>query len=920
MLPSGTITFLFTDIEGSTRLWEQHPDKMRKALTVHETILREEIARHNGYVFKTVGDGFFAVFGDALSAAAAASAAQKRLMGTSWEMPGGLRVRIALHTGTAQLQEGDYFGPALNRVARILSAGHGGQILVSESTRTLVERDLPQGSSLRDHGLHRLKDLARPEHIFQLVTPELPDAFPQLRSLDAFPNNLPRQLTSFVGRERELKEVRELLSAAALLTLTGSGGSGKTRLGLQVGAELVETFRDGVWLVELDVLSDESMVPRAIASAVGVHEELSFMARPLTDVLVDSLHEKSLLLILDNCEHVLSASAETATLLLRSCPDVRILATSQERLGVAGERVYQVSSLSFPGPQQPPTPERLAQYEAVRLFTERAVLSQPRFTITEANAPAVAQVVQQLEGIPLAIELAAARVKVMSVDQIAARLNERFRLLTGGGRTEMPRHQTLRAALDWSYDLLSESEKGLLRRLSVFAGGFDFEAAEAVCGDPDVDVLDLLARLVEKSLVIFDEQAGTPRYRLLETVRLYGQEMLAAAGEESAVRARHRDWYLMMVERAEPALAGPEQKDWLDRLELEHDNVRVAMRWSLTGEDKSEQPLLRLVGALWRFWEIRGHWSEGRKWLETTLAKTAGADGGPSRIKVLSGAANLAFDQGDFPRAHALGEESLVLSQKFGDKHGTVVCLTLLGLEACSIENFGRARELGAESLRLSQELGDTMGIAGGLAILGLVARGEGDTAKAIEQLTQSLQHFRALGDRLRSSLVLLNLGLVVREQGDLKQARVLFEESLDLFKTLGDRWGVAFSQSNLGILAWTQHEYERAADLYKQSLVLRRDLKDKRGIATSLLGLAAVATRQEQFERAATLFGAAEALRESIEVALPPFIRSDYDSLVATVREKLPPAAFQTAWTRGRTMDQDQAINYALMEASLAY
>lgn len=919
MLPSGTITFLFTDIEGSTRLWEQHPDEMRSALNVHETILREEIARHNGYVFKTVGDGFYAVFGDALSAAAAAGAAQKRLMGTSWEMPGGLRVRIALHTGTAQLQEGDYFGPALNRVARILSAGHGGQILVSESTRTLVERDLPQGSSLRDHGLHRLKDLAQPEHIFQLVTPELPDAFPQLRSLDAFPNNLPRQLTSFVGRERELKEVRELLSAAALLTLTGSGGSGKTRLGLQVGAELVETFRDGVWLVELDVLSDESMVPRAIASAVGVHEELSFMARPLTDVLVDSLHEKSLLLILDNCEHVLSASAETATLLLRSCPDVRILATSQERLGVAGERVYQVSSLSFPGPQQPPTPERLAQYEAVRLFTERAVLSQPRFTITEANAPAVAQVVQQLEGIPLAIELAAARVKVMSVDQIAARLNERFRLLTGGGRTEMPRHQTLRAALDWSYDLLSESEKGLLRRLSVFAGGFDFEAAEAVCGDPDVDVLDLLARLVEKSLVIFDEQAGTPRYRLLETVRLYGQEMLAAAGEESAVRARHRDWYLMMVERAEPALAGPEQQDWLDRLELEHDNVRVALRWSLTGEDKSE-PLLRLVGALWRFWEIRGHWSEGRKWLETTLAKTAGADGGPSRIKVLSGAANLAFDQGDFPRAHALGEESLVLSQKFGDKHGTVVCLTLLGLEACSIENFGRARELGAESLRLSQELGDTMGIAGGLAILGLVARGEGDTAKAIEQLTQSLQHFRALGDRLRSSLVLLNLGLVVREQGDLKQARVLFEESLDLFKTLGDRWGVAFSQSNLGILAWTQHEYERAADLYKQSLVLRRDLKDKRGIATSLLGLAAVATRQEQFERAATLFGAAEALRESIEVALPPFIRSDYDSLVATVREKLPPAAFQTAWTRGRTMDQDQAINYALMEASLAY
>jgi len=913
MLPSGTITFLFTDIEGSTRLWEQHPDEMRTALTLHETILREEIERHNGQIFKTVGDGVYAAFADAPSAVSAARGAQQRLMATSWEMPGGLRVRMALHTGTAQLQDGDYFGPALNRVARILSAGHGGQILISESTRTLAERDLPEGSSLRDQGLRRLKDLAQPEHIFQLVTPELPDVFPQLRSLDAFPNNLPRQLTSFVGREREMREAKELISSAVLLTLTGSGGSGKTRLALQVGADLVERFKDGVWLVELDVLSDESMVPRAIASAVGVHEELSFMARPLSDILVDSLREKSLLLILDNCEHLLSASAETATLLLRSCPDVRILATSQERLGVAGERVYQVVALSIPGPQQPPTPERLAQYEAVRLFTERAVLSQPRFTLTEANAPAVAQVVQQLEGIPLAIELAAARVKVMSVDQIAARLNERFRLLTAGPRTDAPRHQTLRAALDWSYDLLSEPEQALLRRLSVFAGSYDLEAVEAICGDQDgADVLDLLSRLVEKSLVIFDEQDGSGRYRLLETVRLYGQEMLTAAGDESAVRARHRDWYLIMAERAEPALAGPEQKDWLDRLELEHDNFRVALRWSVTGEDETE-PLLRLVGALWRFWEIRGHWSEGRKWLETTLVKTAGVEG-PSRIKVLSGAANLAFDQGDFPRAHALGEETLALSQKLGDKQGTVVCLTLLGLEACSIENFGRARQLGSESLRLSQELGDSMGIAGGLAILGLVARGEGDTTKAIEHLTQSLERFRALGDRLRSSLVVLNLGLVFRERGDLEQAESLFEESLGLFKSLGDRWGLAFSQSNLGIVAWSQHAHERAADLFRQSLVLRRDLKDRRGIATSLVGLAAVATMQEQFERAAVLFGAAEALRESIEVALPPFIRSDYDGLVTTVREKLPAAAFQSAWSRGRAMEQDQAIDYALV------
>ena len=909
MLPSGTITFLFTDIEGSTRLWEQHPDDMRTALTLHETILREEIARHSGHIFKTVGDGVYAAFADAPSAVSAARGAQRRLMATSWEMPGGLRVRMALHTGTAQLQDGDYFGPALNRIARILSAGHGGQILISESTRTLAERDLPEGSSLRDQGLRRLKDLAQPEHIFQLVTPELPDAFPQLRSLDAFPNNLPRQLTSFVGREREMREAKELISSAVLLTLTGSGGSGKTRLALQVGADLVERFKDGVWLVELDVLSDESMVPRAIASAVGVHEQIG---RPLADTLVESLREKSLLLILDNCEHLLNASAETTAMLLRTCPDLHILATSQERLGVPGERVYQVSSLSIPDPRQLPAHERLAQYEGIRLFVDRAVLSQPRFTLTETNAPSLAQIVHQLDGIPLAIELAAARIKVLSVDQIANRLNERFRLLTMGSRTDMPRHQTLHAALDWSYDLLSEAERGLLRRLSVFAGGFDLEAAEAVCGDPDVDVLDLLTRLVEKSLVVFDEQGGGARYRLLETVRLYGQEMLKSAGEESSVRARHRDWYLLLAEQADAALAGAGLKTWLDRLELEHDNFRAALRWSMTSDDGVE-PVLRLAGALWRFWEIRGHWTEGREWLETTLVKTAGVEGS-SRIKVLAGAANLAFDQGDYPRARAITEETLELSQRLGDKRGTVVCLTLLGLEACSIENFSRARELGAESLRLSQELGDSMGIAGGLAILGLVERGEGDSAHAIEHLTQSLERFRALGDRLRSSLVLLNLGLVLRERGDLEQAKSLFEESLSLFQALGDRWGIAFSFSNLGIVAWSQRAFERTADLFSQSLELRRVLKDKRGIATSLVGLASVATMQEQFERAAVLFGAAEALRESIEVALPPFIRSDYDGLVATVREKLPAAAFQSAWSRGRAMEQDQAIDYALV------
>jgi predicted ATPase len=521
---------------------------------------------------------------------------------------GSLRVRMALHTGVAEVRDGDYFGPALNRVARLLTAGHGGQVLLSQATYHLVREALPEDASLTDLGAHRLKDLQQPEHLFQLLHPALPADFPPLHSLEAFAHNLPRQLTSFIGREREMGEVKEFLATTRLLTLTGSGGCGKTRLALQVAADLLEAYADGVWLVELAALADPTLVPQTVASALGVREQ---PVRPLTETLVDYLQPKVLLLILDNCEHLLTASAQLANALLRSCPRLRMLASSRQGLGIAGERTYRVPSLSLPQPRPLPPVERLTDYEAVRLFVERAVFTQPSFAITDQNAPAVAQVCERLDGIPLAIELAAARVKALPVEKLNERLDDMFRLLTGGSRTALPRQQTLRALIDWSYDLLSEPERALLRRLSAFAGGWTLEAAEAVGvgeGVEEWEVLDLLTSLVEKSLVLYEEREGEGRYRLLETVRQYARDRLLESEEGEAVRTRHLEFFLHWAEQ------GP----GLERLETEHDNLRAALAWS--GAQRQGDVGLRLGGAMGGFWHVRGYWTEGRERLAGVLA------------------------------------------------------------------------------------------------------------------------------------------------------------------------------------------------------------------------------------------------------------------------------------------------------------
>lgn len=914
-LPTGTVTFLFTDIEGSTRLAQELGDGFANVLAAQRQILHDTFRQAGGHEVGTQGDAFFVVFPVARAAVEAAVAAQKALAAHPWPDGVSVKVRIGVHTGEAMLIGDDYVGLDVHRAARISSVAHGGQILFSQATRALLDHDLPDGVAVRDLGAHRLKDLQRPEHIFQVVHPDLPVEFRPLRSVDAFPNNLRVQLTSFIGREREMADVRQLLSSARLVTLLGSGGAGKTRLALQVAADLLEAYADGVWLIELAPISDPALVPQTVASTLGLREP----ARQAADSLVDFLQSKSLLLVMDNCEQVLAATADLCALLLRRCPRLRILATSRETLGIAGETSYRVPSLSLPDPQHLPSPETMNQFAAIRLFVERTVLYQPAFRVTTGNLKAITELCRRLDGIPLAIELAAARIKVLTVEQIAARLDDRFRLLTGGTRTSLPHHQTLRAAMDWSHDLLPEDERALFRRLAVFMGGFTLEAAEGVCtggGMEAAHVLDLLARLVDKSLVVVDEGHGTEsRYRLLETIRQYALDRLVESGEAGEVRTRHRDFFLALTERAEPELRGPEQKVWLDRLELEHDNFRAALEWARADPHGGEAGL-RLAGALWWFWEVRGYWTEGRQWLRGALSH-AGDVSTAARVNVLNAAGALALRHGDGNEAQTFANESLVLSRQLGDKRGAASCLVILGIQACRLEQYKEAEALGGESLNLSQELGDNWGTAWARSILGIVARQEGEHARARTLLEESLVQMRAMGHQWGHALVLINLALLARDQGEYQRAAALLEEALGLFRRLGDKGYVAYTLLILGTIASALGDCERAGALYRECLTLRRDLQDKRGIATCLAALGCVAAGAARFMRAATLFGAAEAVREATGASIPAFLRDEYDRRVAATAGGLGEAAFKSAWVEGRTMPPDQAIDFAQVSTS---
>ncbi|MCW3099618.1 MAG: adenylate/guanylate cyclase protein [Chthonomonadaceae bacterium] len=958
---------MFTDIEGSTRLWEEHPNAMRAALARHDELLRQAIEGNSGVVFKTVGDAFCAAFATASDALAAAVASHLLLRNEEWGETGVLRVRIGLHTGEAEERGGDYFGQTLNRVARLQAVGHGQQTLLSQNTYQLVCHSLPTDVTLQDMGRHRLKDLLAPEHVWQLLHPALPTAFPPLKSLDYLPTNLPRQMTSFIGREREMREVKRLLPSTPLLTLVGSGGAGKTRLAVQVGAEALDEYKDGVWLVELAALSDPDLLPQAVASVLGLREE---PGRPLLQTIQDYLRDRQLLLLLDNCEHLVGACALLADTLLKTCPRLSILASSREPLGIAGEHPWRVPSLLTPAPNELPGEEKdlaavLMEYDACRLFVERAVVQRQDFVLTRRNVPVVAHLCRQLDGIPLAIELAAARVRSLSVEEINARLDNRFRLLTGGSKAALPRQQTLRALIDWSYDLLNVQEKTLLCRLSVFAGGWTLGAAEQVgIGEngggesiEEWEVLDLMTSLVDKSLVPAQVHGESTRYHLLETVRQYARERLDATGEGESVQARHGDYFLMIAEEACRKLVGSEQAHWLEVLEEEHDNVRQALTLYERDTEAGEKGL-RLGVALQQFWWTRGHLSEGRERLAALLAHPGGQESTRARADALNGAGMLAYKQGDYTQAQVLHDESLAISRELKDKAGIASSFNNLGLVAWCQGDYAQARSRCEESLALFREAGDKTGLANSLGNLGLVVNNQGDPTLARALHEESLELWRALGYKGGIALALGNLGLVAAEQADYARAQVLLEESLSLRRELGEKVGIAQTLNNLGNVAYDRGDYARAYVLLEESLFLRRELRDKAGIASSLGNLGNVAyekgdyaqvrvlygeslrtaralgdkrvmaygleafallsLKETQEERGIRLWGAAAMLRETIGSPLPPADREKQEHEAAAVREVLGEDAFALAWTEGRAMTMEQAIEYAMADVTV--
>jgi len=920
--PTGTVTFLYTDIEGSTKLAQEHPEEWETLRGRHDAILRAAIGSNNGYVFQVVGDGFCAAFHTPNDGFHAAIDAQRKLQTENWEeLP--LKVRMGIHTGEAEAHDNEYLGYlTLSLAQRLMSAGHGGQILLSHATEYLLRSHLPKTVSLRDLGEHKLRDIFQPVHIFQVSAPELQKEFPALRALDVFPNNLPMQLTSFIGREQELTEVKQLLSNTRLLTLTGPGGTGKTRLSLQIAQEVLPEFTNGVWLVELAPLTDPSLLPQTVASVFGLREIPNM---PLMDLLTSYLRAKQLLLIFDNCEHLVAACAKLTADLLYVCPQLKIIASSREAIGMSGETVYRVPSLSLPDPAQV-TREAIVNTESIQLFVERAVAVQSHFALTDSNASAATQICYRLDGIPLALELAAARIAVFSPEEIASRLDDRFRLLTGGSRTALERHQTLRALIDWSYDLLSDDERRLFRQLSVFAGGWTFEGAEAVCAD--LDILNLLTQLVNKSLVMVDEQGERTRYRLPETVRQYARDKLFESGEAEQVRDRHLAFFLQFAETAEPKLRSGEQLEWLERVETEHDNMRTALGWSL--ESGKSDRALQLAGALYYFWVLRGNFSEMYKWLNDALTfaerkrneKIAAGKYAPTpvemaqRAKALYGATLSHFGTMDIKRARALVEESLRLWRALGDKWWTAVALELAALMASVGLEYEMALGYLEEGVSLAREIDDPWPLAMCLVRMGDALKPRGEAAAAIPFLEEGVAVARRVGDKIVLSEGLRELGSIYYAEGNLTEAASLTEEALANARVIGALMSMFLALFQLVIISCLQNDPAKAKGYCLELWALGKDTGSPFAAVFALITFGLVASFSGESGRGVRLLAAVERLAHQFGLNLgsaegEPVFRV-YKQALEKTEEQLGPAAFQAAWAEGQQMTIEEALALA--------
>jgi predicted ATPase/class 3 adenylate cyclase/uncharacterized protein HemY len=927
-LPTGTVTFLFTDIEGSTKLLQQLGSEYARALGEHQALLREVFAAYGGVEVDTQGDAFFVAFATAPAATQSAAEATRALAAHAWPAGTTLRVRMGLHTGTPQLVGDHYVGLDVHRAARIAAAGHGGQVLLSPTARELVVHALPEGTTLRDLGAHRLKDLQHPEQLFQLMLPGLPADFPPLKTLDTHQHNLPVQPTPLLDRVEQLPALTALLRRAdvRLVTLTGPGGIGKTRLALQVAAELVDAFADGVWFTRLSRLVDPTLVVPTIAQTLGLKETGS---HPLADLLQAYVADRRLLLVLDNFEQVVGAAPELAAL-LGSSPGLRLLVTSRVSLHLRGEHEYPLAPLPLPPDlHHLPTPEQLSQYAAVALFFERAQAVRPDFTVTAANAPAIADICVRLDGLPLAIELAASRVRVLSPEALLARLSSQLKVLTGGARDLEERQQTMRAAIAWSEQLLLPAEQGLLRRLAVFVGGCTLGAAEAVCvppegGEPlELDVLDGLSTLVDHSLVQQREEGGESRFGLLHVIREYALERLAEHGEAEALMRAHAHYCRALVEQAGPELTGSRAHAWTSRLDQDYDNLRAALEWAHAHDELAL--VADLAHGLRHYWLRRALFREGVHYLGWGVAASEGEQSArPEQPGVRQQRAELDLAHGQLLLHRGQPEVSVTALQRalsaFRERHdrrGEAAALAAVGEAGRYTGQYEAAVDSLEQSLAITREVGDRQGEGVALSRLGQVALRRGQLEAAEGYLEQALIILREVGDRLSEEEVLSALGQAALGRGQLETAAGYLEQSLAMARESGDRQGVGEALAELGQVALRRGQLAAAAGYLQQSLAIAREVGERRGegVALSRLGQAALGRGQ--------LETAADALQQSLAIAREVGDRRwEARSLcalgrVAEARDDL--ARAETMYQGSLAIATDRGLGQELAEAQLA-
>lgn len=906
-LPTGTVTFLFTDIEGSTRLARDLGDAWPALLERHREIIRTALAAHGGIEVQTEGDGFFAAFTRAPAAVAATVRAQRDLAAEPWPADAQVRVRMGLHAGEGVTDtDGSYVGHDVHRAARVAGAAHGGQVLVSETVRALAAPTLPDDVTLRDLGEHRLKDL-RPQPLAQLVIAGLPAEFPPVRSLDLQPNNLPTQLTSFVGREHELAAAAGLLATTRLLTLTGPGGTGKTRLALQLAASVADDHPDGTWFVALEPLRDPTLVLPAVARTLGAFQK---PAESALDALATAVGDRRMLFVLDNFEQVIEAAADIGDL-LRACPRVHVIVTSRAVLRVSGEQEYVVPGLpappdtsrlsrveleNLPAAVRHPDPAGLGQYEAVRLFIARAVAVRPAFHVTNENAPAVAGICARLHGMPLAIELAAARVKLLAPEQILERLEQQLGILTSTARDLPDRQRTLRGAIAWSCDLVDEPQRRLLARLSVFRGGWELDAAEAVAGSgdgtsldvPPIDVLDGLEALVDQSLVRRADEAGTPRFDMFETIREFAEELLDAAGDAAATRETHARVFLGLAERLAPLLQGADQREWLDRLEHDHDNLRAALSWAT--ERPEPETAVRLCYALWRFWQQRGYLEEARARLDRIAAQARDLPA-PLRARFAEAQGGVAYWQADIVVAAACYDEALEIWR-----------------ERVAGGDPADRREL-ANALynRAFVTVASIMWTHDAVAT-------DRDAGRAM--LEEALAIYRELGDTAGEGNVLWGLGGFELYVDDPARAEPWFRRSLELHRAAGHRTMEAWSLHMLSVTMIVLERIDEAAEASRHAMTHFRDAHDLAGLTLGFDVLAAVAVARGDEPRGGRLWGLARQLERVGGTGLAAWDEAIFASLPSSPRARIAPGDLENMAAEGAALPLGEAVAYALGEA----